>query len=458
MAFLYYSIFILSFNERLKGFNMMFKKLPILFYVIPLLSYTAVSQNVERTKVNQEADGTTTLQLIDTDSRAVEIKQSDENAFSVYEFVQTNAASLPADLVSQTAKFIKLLLDKRKIDTDLLYNYILTLNANINSLNDPVFVGKVRELTSDLRASSYNDKIHYNTNLSYQIRTRMPLLVKASLLLNEKGASKAVIDYRKVDFYEELDFFTDKYLKSSRFQAGLGFSYSYTPQISYKTNTDVDLSPFSPQTGSETTNIMFEQEFSNKSYLNFEIAAKLPYLELGLSVPSYSETSKIVAPVKEELLFGTENQFAIYQSSIESTLKVEYDFSIRVPLLGNYKKIKSSRALNKQMDWGIILGVTGFNVQDRIISDVRFRNDATAFNDLPQGQSLETKRDTSFQALYYGAYYEFEFVDELYMTVDVRWHESPNNDGSQINVDGFTSSLRLIYSPTLDFIDWSIFK
>jgi len=100
------------------------------------------------------------------------------------------------------------------------------------------------------------------------------------------------------------------------------------------------------------------------------------------------------------------------------------------------------------------VGLTGFNVSDTITTDLRFRSDITPFNELPVGEMLKTSRDISFQTIYLGGYYEFEFVDEFYMTVDIKWHNNRTSDGSQIDVDGFTTSLRLIYSPTLDFLDF----
>ncbi|RUP75754.1 hypothetical protein C7Y69_18395, partial [Alteromonas sp. KS69] len=243
-------------------------------------------------------------------------------------------------------------------------------------------------------------------------------------------------------------------LDSSRFQAGLGVSYTYTPIINYRSNSHIDLSPFSPDSGGDTTLVTFDQEFSNKSYLNFEIAAKLPWIELGLSIPTYSEASTITAPVSNELLDGSESTTAIYQTTIVSELDVEYDFSVRVPILGNYKRWIYKYANNSQMDYGLLMGLTGFSVSDRVTTDVRFRNDRTPFNNLPAAETVETSRDMSFQTVYFGGYYEFEFVDELYMTVDIKWHNNRSSDGSQIDVDGFTSSLRIIYSPTLDFIDF----
>jgi hypothetical protein len=431
-------------------------KLSLLICTISLLSFTVYSEEKTRTDVKKNDKGDQVIEIIDADKGSPEIKQSDINGVAAYNSIMKVAttANLPTELVKQTAEFIKLLLDKRKIDTDLLYNYVLTLNANISQLPEDKFVKDIRIITAKLRASSYSDKIHYNTNLSNQLRTRMPLLVKASLLLNDTSVNSTVIKYRKEDFKEELEYFSDKYLRSSRFQAGLGFSYVYTPKITYKTNANIDLSPFSPQAGGEQTSVEFDQNFANKSYLNFEIAAKLPWLELGLSIPTYSETSTVTSPVLEEPLLGSDDQSAIYRSSIESNLEVEYGFSLRIPILGNYKRIMYTNPRNSQMDWGFLFGMTGLNIEDRLITDVRFRNNLTPFNDLEAGETLETKTSTSFQTFYYGAYYEFEFVDEFYMTLDVRWHNNQNNNGSQIDVDGFTTSLRLIYSPTLDFIDW----
>lgn len=410
------------------------------------------AQDAPRAKEKIADDGRKIIEVTDP-GRGEETEQSDINATNLFDAV-INSPSIPTEVAKRTADFIKHLLSKRKIDTDLLYGYVQTLNANLSALGDNEFVRDMRVITDKLRDSSYTDKIHYNTNLSNQLRTRMPIIVAASAKLNDTTLTASQVEFLKEDFRDELNLFSDKYLKTSRFQAGLGISYAYTPIIEYTSNSRLDLSQFAPSTGGRSTLVNFDQEFANKSYINFEIAAKLPWLELGLSIPTYSESATIVAPVGSQLLNGSETRSAIYQSTIESELEVEYDFSVRVPILGNWKRWKYKRANNSQMDYGILAGLTGFNISDTITTDVRFRTDNTPFADLPVGESLVTSRDVSFQTVYLGAYYEFEFVDELYMTVDVKWHNNRTSDGSQIDVDGFTSSLRIIYSPTLDFINW----
>ena len=410
------------------------------------------AQDAPRAKEKIADDGRKIIEVTDP-GRGEETEQSDINATNLFDAV-INSPSIPTEVAKRTADFIKHLLSKRKIDTDLLYGYVQTLNANLSALGDNEFVRDMRVITDKLRDSSYTDKIHYNTNLSNQLRTRMPIIVAASAKLNDTTLTASQVEFLKEDFRDELNLFSDKYLKTSRFQAGLGISYAYTPIIEYTSNSRLDLSQFAPSTGGRSTLVNFDQEFANKSYINFEIAAKLPWLELGLSIPTYSESATIVAPVGSQLLNGSETRSAIYQSTIESELEVEYDFSVRVPILGTWKRWKYKRAKNSQMDYGILAGLTGFNISDTITTDVRFRTDNTPFADLPVGESLVTSRDVSFQTVYLGAYYEFEFVDELYMTVDVKWHNNRTSDGSQIDVDGFTSSLRIIYSPTLDFINW----
>lgn len=423
-----------------------------LFTTLALISFFNHAQDSSRTEVKTDANGRTTIEVKD-DGRSEETEQSDNNAKSLFEMVVNNP-NIPTDVAKRTAEFIKYLLAKRKIDTDLLYNYVQTLNGNLSRVSDSEFVVKMRKITDDLRDSSYTDKIHYNTNLTNQLRTRMPIIVNASARLSDPTLTDIQLRYLKEDFADEMNLFARKYLKTSRFQAGLGVSYTYTPIIEYRSGSEIDLSPFAPSTGGGSTLVSFDQEFANKSYLNFEIAAKLPWIELGLSIPTYSEKSTIVAPVSSELLNGSNERTALYRSTIESELDVEYDFSVRFPILGNYKRWKYEHANNNQMDYGILAGLTGFNISDRVTTDVRFRIDNTPFNDLPVGETIEVSRDVSFQTVYLGVYYEFEFVDELYMTVDVKWHNNRTSDGSQIDVDGFTSSLRLIYSPTLDFIDF----
>lgn len=428
-------------------------KLKIIALTATIFSISAsYAQETPRAKVKETDDGQTIIEINDP-GRGKETEQSDNNAINLLNTILSNP-SIPTELAKQSSDFIQHLLSKRKIDTDLLYGYVQTLNANLSAIDDYKFVEEMREITDKLRASSYTDKIHYNTNLSNQLRTRMPIIVAASAKLNDTSLSSEQVKFLKKDFADELNLFSHKYLKTSRFQAGLGVSYTYTPIIEYTSNSRLDFSQFEPVTGGGSTLVNFDQEFANKSYINFEMAAKLPWLELGLSIPTYSESATITSPVGSKLLNGSETRSAIYQSTFESELKVEYDFSIRLPILGNWKRWKYVRANNSQMDYGILAGLTGFNISDKVTTDVRFRSDNTPFAELPVGESLMASRDVSFQTMYLGAYFEFEFVDELYMTVDVKWHNNRTSDGSQIDVDGFTSSLRIIYSPTLDFINW----
>lgn len=423
-------------------------------FIAMLFTYSIASyaQEMQRVQEKIDADGRKIVEVNDSD-RAEITEQSDNNAISLFSSVINNP-NIPTEVARRTADFIKHLLSKRKIDTDLLYGYVQTLNANLSVFGDSDFVKEMRVITDQLRDSSYTDEIHYNTNLSNQLRTRMPIIVAASARLNDTTLSPTQLIYLKEDLKDELNLFSQKYLKTSRFQAGIGVSYAYAPIINYKSNSRIDLSPFAPSTGGSGSVVSFDQEFANKSYLNFEIAAKLPWLELGLSIPTYSENSTITAPVASEILYGSESKSAIYRSTIESKLDVEYDFSVRLPILSNYKNMNYSHPNNSQMDYGLIFGLTGFNVYDKVITDLRFRTDNTPFNDLPTAESIVTSRDVSFQTLYLGAYYDFELVDEVYMTIDVKWHNNRTSDGSKIDVDGFTSSLRIIYSPTLDFINF----
>ncbi|WP_370240748.1 hypothetical protein [Marisediminitalea sp.] len=423
----------------------------VIFITLSVLIVSEVGAQ-ERTLEKVDADGKNVIEVQET-GRAQELVQSDNSAASIFKSIINNP-NIPTEVAQRTADFIRHLLSKRKIDTDLLYTYVQTLNSNLNVLGDAAFVKRMRVLTDQLRDSSYTDEIHYNTNLSNQLRTRMPIIVAACAKLSDSTLTATQLAYLKEDFEDELTLFSRKYLRTSRFQAGIGISYTYAPIIEYSSNSRVDLSAFAPSTGGGSSLVVFDQEFNNKSYLNFEIAAKLPWIELGLSIPTYSENATITAPVTSEQLNGSEARSAIYRSTIESKLDVEYDFSVRVPILGNYKRWKYVHANNNQMDYGILAGLTGFNISDTVTTDVKFRTDSTPFADLPAGETLVNSREVSFQTVYLGAYYEFEFVDELYMTVDVKWHNNRSSDGSQIDVDGFTSSLRIIYSPTLDFINF----
>jgi hypothetical protein len=420
-------------------------------------SFTCLSQEVNRIERKETGDGKKYIEIIPEAERSDELEISDKSGQQLFSSVINNT-NLPTNVIDVTADFIELLLSKRKVDTDLLYNFVIGLNANISTLNqdqdEDEDIKDIKSIINKLRVSSYTDRIHYNTNLANQLRVRMPILLSASAKLSDTSIDVTVRDFLKKDFLDELSLFSDKYLKSSRFQAGLGISYSYSPVIQYTSRNLLDLTPFSQNVEVAPTSLRFDQSFANQSYLNFEIAAKLAWGELGLSIPKYSETSTIQSPVSVELLSGSETEFAVYRSTIQSQLEIEYDFSVRIPILSNYKRIRYSRYRNSQFDYGLMAGVTGFQITDSVTTDLRFRNDNIAFNQLAESEILTSTRSVNFQSLNVGAYLEFEFVDELYMTLDIKWHGNNSSDESRIDVDGFTTSLRLIYAPTLDFLEF----
>ncbi|WP_185864216.1 hypothetical protein [Alteromonas sp. KS69] len=183
-----------------------------LFYSTVLLSFFSLAQqSSSRVQEGTDTLGNKVLTVNDA-GRSEETKQSDDSAISLFDLVSKNP-NLPTEVATRTADFIRYLLSKRNVDTDLLYDYVQTLNANLSMMNDPDFVKKMRGVTEELRDSSYTDKIHYNTNLSNQLRTRMPIIVKASANLTDTSLTTAQLKYLKEDFESELVLFSRKYLR-----------------------------------------------------------------------------------------------------------------------------------------------------------------------------------------------------------------------------------------------------
>lgn len=196
--------------------------LPITLSLI-FISFAGVTDD-DRLVTEEIVNNNKTLKITDTSAKiSQEIEQSDLNAKNIFKSI-ANKSNLPTNLVEQTGQFIKFLLSKKAIDAELLYSHVLTLNSNISQLGEDEWVIKVRKKLTELRESSYSDEIHYNTNLSNQLRTRMPILAKASLLLNDPNLGKEQLSFLKDDFYEELFVFSYKYLKTSRFRGVLRIS------------------------------------------------------------------------------------------------------------------------------------------------------------------------------------------------------------------------------------------
>jgi hypothetical protein len=350
-------------------------------------------------------------------------------------------------LANESIAVIDELLEKTRIDQDAVYLFVRTINRNIDTVTeDSDFVANVRTLTSKLRTASYNDWVFQNANLSKQIQTRIPLLIEDSLKLSENGAV-----YLRQDFLDELTIFTQRYMSANRFRAGFGISYSYIPTLSYSAISRVDLSPFQTNISGGSDRLFFNNEFSNSSYPSFALNARIPYFTVEAIFPTYDEERSSTTGVVFRDIDNSSRDIK-YQSKISSKLELEYDISVRLSVYDLIMKLTKQPATG-QIDFGAGAGFVGFEVTDRISTDIRFTQDPNiSFDQLTTSETLEFEDSRSFNSRYYVLYATFELTDEFFVGTNIKYHRDSSNNNGEIEVDGYSVGLTGIWYPTLSFL------
>lgn len=375
--------------------------------------------------------------------------QTDDQEAEASETIADRIEKLSVDknLINASVEYIDSLIKKARLDQDAIYTFVRTINRNIDEL-DPnegniKFIKDVREITRRLLKSSYTDKLFQNGNLSNQIKTRIPLLIEDSLKVVESPT-----EYRKSDFLDELDIFAYKYLNSKRFSLGIGLSQSYIPKIKYNGQTKIDLSPFASSISGGSNSILFNNEFSNESYSSLLLNLKIPYASAEALFPKYKNSHATGTEVQYRNIDETTE--VLYQSEIISELTIEYDvglkFSADEIISAVFKRESSS-----QIAYGFGFGATGFQIENTVTTDIRFRLDPSqSFNQLPNGEKIQFEDARSYSAHYLLLYYNFEISDEFSVGLNLRSYKSSSS--SEVDIDGEVFSMTAVWYPTFDFL------
>ena len=317
------------------------------------------------------------------------------------------------------------------------------------------FVRRVRLVNEELMIETYGDALHQNANLSNQIATRLDSLVEDTENLDTRQ--------ERDQFFSEYTLIADRYLDSNRFRVGLGAIYSYLPKVEYSGIARIDFSPYQTTASGGADRLLFNQKFSNIGYLSPLITVKAPFLDIDFAFPDLETTQTTIPPI---LFRDTDDPMTemLAQSTIASTVEIEYEIGIRVALGKLFKRRKNRAALRRldpfntirdpksiqtRFDWGVGVGMAGFLVENSVSTDVRLRTDPTdTFNDLTSEGTIATQDDRNINTAFAVGYFKVRVNDEIEVGIDYKKYENDSANGGQISVGGDTVSISAAWYPT----------
>ena len=363
---------------------------------------------------------------------------------------------LDVPLYDEAMKVLDALLKTARADQEAVYLFVRSINRNIDALTRADackaekkkcedFETEIRKINHKLMKASYTDPLFQNKHLSYQIKTRMPLLIADSLKLHEDNSAA-----RRKDFEDELRLLSDRFLSARRFRAGIGLSYSYLPTLTYQASPRVDFSPFQTASSGGADTVLFNTELSDRSVRALALSAKVPWVQLDVSIPDLKHTQTTTTTVQQRP--GDADNDLLARTTIDSELRVEYDASVNVcvmDVVNWFREVYDKPTRNYQFDFGFGVGMTGLEIKDSVSTDVRFRtNPASTFNDLPPGAMITSGETNTFNAVFGSVHASFRISDEIQVGVQTRFYEKDRVSDSEIDVDGVTISLSALWYPT----------
>jgi hypothetical protein len=100
-------------------------------------------------------------------------------------------------------------------------------------------------------------------------------------------------------------------------------------------------------------------------------------------------------------------------------------------------------------DFGFGVGVAGFDIENTVSTDIRFRTDGTTpFDGLPAAQTVATTNTTSFNTRFHNIYWTYHVTDELRFSLDVRKYERDTTSDASVDVSDKQISLTALWYPT----------
>lgn len=423
------------------------KKFTILFFFLISCSTNAGDGDNESTAaIPQEGEGINA----ETDTAKVDLTKvegtEEKEAEIISNAVIDRLTKFDTDLARDAIGYIKILVQKNRVDQESIYHFVRHIGKSVADINnDDDFIDDVNSVLYTLRKASYSDRIFQNSNLSNQIKARIPLLLE-----DASRFSKSTTEFQKRTFKDELYVFSDRFLASKRLFLGVGLAYSYIPSANYSGLARIDFSPFQSDIQGGASQVFYRNEFSNKSYGAIKLRARMPVLTVEFSVPQYEETLPLVTEV-DRIDIGDPNEDLLVRSNIDTTLSTEFGAELKFSI-GEIYGLFLGEILNREFRFrdDILFGVglTGFEVKDVVRTDFRLRsNPNDAFRDLTTTEIVETRKSNNFNAVFLTLQYNIQLTDELTADVTFKHFGSESNDFGSIEFDGLSTSVGITWFP-----------
>lgn len=348
---------------------------------------------------------------------------------------------------------------QKQLDSDAVWKASRSIMRMFDSMNKPKgmsdddfqkFKESVRQRSNDLLKSSYTDRFHRNENLSYQVSTRLASLVQDAVKIASQDSSKGYdsVLYAE-DFQKEFEIFTDRYVGSARFSAGIGFSMNYIPRIIYHETTRIGFDTLQSVVSGGADRLTYTGIFENDNYIAPSIVLGTPYFKVNAVFPDYSDETMVTIPVNQREIAGIQGD-VFYQTQVTSSLDIDYDINIMVSIRDYMLLWFDYKPLLQQFDYGIGYGALGVKVKSAFDTDIRVRTEGTdSFSNLTTTMILSGSEDHSYMIGYIKGYADFVFADTWVGGISVKYYHDDSNNGNRINVDGYTVSLEFHWFPTI---------
>lgn len=395
----------------------------------------------------------------DIETSAESQEESDDAAEKLAEFETLFGTSIPANL-TKVPSILKLILDNKKVDADQVWKISRQMRdyvAAIPGADDDIikFKNDVNELLGLMIKTSYSTELHYDANLSHNVKTRLP-----ELLLSFAKIVKCDINNKTArnNFLDDLNLLASSYNYAKRFYLGIGIEQAYIPTITYTDRTQIDLSEFQTDVLGGSDRLTFTNRFSEQGYTAINILARVPYVSFKLSLPDYSDTDEVVLPVNQRSEFPNINGELFYRSTVTSRIDIDYDIAVSTSLLEPFQTDDPTSSSTDRHDIGLTLGVIGAQLSTDFSHDVRIRQTGgIPFNEIDSLKTLTDSASRDITTYYVGLYGEYLISDEFAVGINAKhFLDDDENDG--LTVDGTTVSLMFNWYPsTSDSILFKLF-
>ena len=178
-----------------------------------------------------------TAALAEEDSNGTE-KESGGQVSKLLDAWKETGIPINEPFAEFAAKTISEIAKQNRADQDTIYKAVRSINLSVESIDlcetgeEYCVKAEIYEIGRKLKALSERDEFIQSDWLSKRIKVRSGDLIADAAALNE-DKSKEVIRSRARELVADYRRLETEYSQAYRFQAGLGFSYSYLPDVSF---------------------------------------------------------------------------------------------------------------------------------------------------------------------------------------------------------------------------------